>query len=86
MLRSELCDYSDAYIVVKGEGDKGDNDDKIRNKKLISKNIAPFRSCISEINNTFIDNVEEFDMVMPMYNLLEYSNNNSLTSGSLRNY
>ena len=86
MLRSDLCDYSDAYIVVKGGGDKGDNDDKIRNKKLIFKNIAPFRSCISEINNTFIDNVEEFDMVMPMYNLLEYSNNNSLTSGSLRNY
>ena len=45
-----------------------------------------FRSCISKINNTFIDNAEELDIVMPMYNLLEYSDNHSMTSGSLWNY
>ena len=80
-------DYSDPYIVVKGtiivEGDKYD---KTRNKKLIFKNSAPFRSCISTINNTFIDNAENLDIVMPMCNLLEYSDNYSITSGSLWNF
>ena len=82
-----FCDYSDPYIVVKGtiivEGDKYD---KTRNKKLIFKNGAPFRSCISTINNTFIDNAENLDIVMPMCNLLEYSDNYSITSGSLWNF
>ena len=87
MLRSDLCDYSDAYIVGKGTATvEGDDDDKKRNKKLTFKNNAPFRSCISKINNTFIDNAEDLDIVMPMYNLLEYSDNYSMTSGSLWNY
>ena len=87
MLRSDLCDYSDAYIVVKGTITvEGDNNANKRNKKLTFKNSAPFRSCISEINNTFIDNAEDLDIGMPMYNLLEYSNNYSMTSGSLWNY
>ena len=55
-------------------------------KKLTFKNNAPFRSCIAKINNTFIDNAEDLDVVMPMYNLLEYSGNCSVTLGSLRNY
>ena len=80
--------YSDAYIVVKGtitvEGNV--NDHKRRNKKLTFKNDAPFRSCISKINNTFIDNAEDLDFVMPMHNLLEYSKIFSITSGSLWNY
>ena len=59
---------------------------KKRNKKLTFKNSAPFQSCISKINNTFIDNAEDLDIVMPMYNLLEYSDNYSMTSGSLWNY
>ena len=59
---------------------------KKRNKKLTFKNNAPFQSCISKINNTFIDNAEDLDIVMPMYNLLEYSDNYSMTSGSLWNY
>ena len=63
-----------------------DNDDKARNKKLIFKNNAPFRSWISKINNTFIDNAEDSDIFMPMYNLLEYSDNYSMTSESLWNY
>ena len=82
-----FCDYSDPYIVVKGtiivEGDKYD---KTRNKKLIFKTSVPFRSCISTINNTFIDNAENLDIVMPMCNLLEYSDNYSITSGSLWNF
>ena len=55
MLRSDLCDYSDAYIVVKGIINvTGTNANNRRNKKLTFKNNAPFRSCISKINNTFI--------------------------------
>ena len=86
-LQSDFCDYSDAYIVVKGRITvEGDNDTKTNNKKLIFKNNVPFRSCISKINNTFIDNAEELDIVMLMYNLLEYSDNYSVTLGSLWNY
>ena len=55
MLRSDLCDYSDAYFTRKNKG--------------------PFKSCITKINNIFIENAENFDLVMPMYNLLEYNNN-----------
>ena len=87
MLRSDLCDYSDAYIVVKRIINVRDTIANNRiNKKLILKNNAPFRSCISKISNTFIDNVEDLDSVMPVYNLLEYSDNYSKTSGSLWNY
>ena len=62
MLISDLCDYSEAYIVVKG-----------RNKKLLFKNNVSFRSCIAKISNLFIDITEDFDIVIHMYNLLEYS-------------
>ena len=87
MLRSDLCDYGGAYIAVKGTITvEGYDDDKKRNKKLALKNNAPFRSCISKINNTFIDNAEDLVIVMPMYNLLEYSDNYSTTSGILWNY
>ena len=86
MIRSELCDYSDAYIVVKGtitvEG--AENIDK-HNRNLLLKNNAPFISCISKINNTLIDNAEDLDFVMPIYNLFDYSKNYSKTSGSLWN-
>ena len=91
MLRSSLCDYSDAYILVKGNitvnntaaaGAAANN----TNKKVIFKNCAPFTNCISKINNTQIDNAEYIDIVMPMYNLIEYSDNYSKTSGSLWQY
>ena len=86
MLRSDLCDYSDAYIFVKGTITvTGTNNDNRRSKKLVFKNKAPFRSCISKINNTFIDNAKDLDIVMPVYTLLEYSDNCSMTSGSLWN-
>ena len=87
ILRSDLCDYNDPYIVAKGnvtvEG--AENRDK-HNRVLVLKNNAPFLSCISKINNTLIDNAEDLDIAMPMYNLLEYSKNYSKTSGSLWNY
>ena len=71
------------HIFVKGRiTAEGDNDDKTRNKKLI-KNNAPFKTCIPNINIIFIDNAEDLDIVMPMYNLLEYSDNYSMTSVSL---
>ena len=87
MLISDLCDYSDAYIVVKGRiSNRGTNDVNRTNKKLTFKNNAPFRSCISKINNTFVDSTEDLHIVMLMYNLLEYSNNYSMKAGSLWNY
>ena len=61
---------------------RGTNATNIINKKLICKNNAPFRSCISKINSKFIDNAEDLDIIIPMYNLLEYSGNYSMTSGS----
>ena len=90
MLRSNLCDYADAYILVNGRitiTGAGDDvaarqADKIH-KGVTFKNCAPFVKCISIINNTEIDNVKDIDIVMPMYNLIEYSDNYSKTSGSL---
>ena len=91
MLKSSLCDYSDAYILVKGTisvnntaalGAGANN----TNKKVIFKNCAPFSNCISEINNTQIDNAKDIDIVMPMYNLIEYSDNYAKTTGSLWQY
>ena len=90
MLRSDLCDFSDAYIVVKGvitvTKTNGRDFIDIRNRFLAFKNNAPFTNCISKINNVLIDNAEDLDIVMPMYNLLEYSKNYRKTTGSLWNY
>ena len=87
MLRSDLCDFSDAHIVVKGDITlEGDNSANKRNKNFTFKNNAPFISCISKINGIKIDNAEDLDVVMPMYNLLEYSKNYRKTTGSLWNY
>ena len=72
-------------IVVKGRiSVKGIKIANGKNKKLNFKNNAPFRSCISKINNTFQDNAEDLDIVMPMYNLLECNDNYLMTSESLR--
>ena len=64
----------------------GTNDANEKIKNITFKNNASFMSCISKISNTFIDNAEDLDIVMPMYDLLEYRNNGSMTSGSLWNY
>ena len=86
MLRSDLCDFSDAYIIVKGSINVTDPDNNGYDKKLAFKNNVPFISCISKINNTLNYNAEDLDTVMPMYHLLEYSKNYSKTTGSLLNY
>ena len=90
MLKSSLCDYSDAYILVKGTISVNDTaaGDAINNnnRKVIFKNCAPFTNCISEINNTQIDNAKDIDIVIPMYNLIEYSDNYAKTTGSLWQY
>ena len=87
MLRSDLCDYSDAYVVVKGIiTAEGDNVAKTRNKTLTFKNNASFRSCIWKINNTFVDNPDHLDSIMSMYNLLECSDNYFMISGGLWSY
>ena len=65
---------------------EGDNNAKKRNKNLAIKNNAPFINCISKFNVVKIDNAEDLDVVMPMYNLLEYSKNYRKTTGSLWNY
>ena len=75
MLRSDLCDFSDAYIVVKGDITVTNPNNAKRNKAVAFKNNAPFINCISKINGVKNDNAEDLDVVMPMYNLLEYSKN-----------
>ena len=72
MLRSDLCDFSDAHIVVKGTITVTNPDNAKRNKSVAFKNNAPFINCISKINGVKVDNAEDLDVVMSMYNLLEY--------------
>ena len=76
MLRSDLCDFNDAYIVVKGNITVTNPDDaKKINKEVTFNNNAPFINCILKINGVKIDNAGDLDIVRPMYNLLEYSKN-----------
>ena len=93
MLKSSLCDYSDAYILVKGTitingagADAAARQADERDKGVAFKNCAPFTNCISEINNTQIDNAKDIYIVIPMYNLIEYSDNYAKTTGSLWQY
>ena len=77
MLRSSLCDYSDTYTLVKGNISVNNTTTagaavNKANKKVIFENCAPFTNCINKINNTQIDNAAYIDIVMPMYNLIEY--------------
>ena len=87
MLKSILCDYSDGYILVKGkiaitgaEDDAAARQADERDKGVAFKTCAPFTNCISEINNTEIDNGEDIDILMTLYNLPEYSDNYAKTS------
>ena len=104
MLRSDLCDFSDAYIVVKGNitvtkktftandfeapnntaanasATNTANDNALAERKLVFKNNASFINCVSKTNGVKIDNAEDLDVVMPMYNLLEYSKNYKKTT------
>ena len=90
MLSSSLCDYSDAYILVKGTitvpntGTAATPNN--RNKKVIFKNCVPFTDCVSEINSKEIDHAKDIDVVVLMHNLIEHSDNYSKTPGSLWQY
>ena len=86
MLRSDICVYSDAYIIAKGTITITDPNNNAYDKWLAFKNNAPLTSCILKINNTFIDNAEYLDIGMPMYNLIEYNKNYSKTTRSLWDY
>ena len=94
MLRSNLYDYSDAYILVKGTitvtapgvNNNANNISDKRNRPLILKNNAPFVSCITRINGELIEDANDLDTVIPMFNLLEYSKNYGKIIGSLYNY
>ena len=86
MLRLDMCDYSDPYIVVKGKIVVANPSNDTYDKKVAFKNNPPFTGCILKINDTLIDNAEDLDIVMPMNNLLEYSKNYRKTTGSLWNY
>ena len=87
MLRSDLRNYADAYILVNGTITvDGTNPRDRQNRPLVLKNNAPFISCITRINNELIEDAEDLDIVMPTYNLLEYSKNYRRTIRSLCNY
>ena len=93
VLRSNLCDYADAYIHVKGTititragADAAARQADEREKSVIFKNCAPFTKSINRINGTDINNAQDIDMLMPMHNLIEYSDTCSKTSGSLWKY
>ena len=80
VIKSSLCDYSDAYILVTGNitATSGDANDRVA-----FKYCAPFTKCITHINDELVDNVDDLDIIIPIYNLIEYSDNYSDTSGSL---
>ena len=94
MLRSNLCNYSDAYILVKGTitvtatgvNNNANNIRDKRNRPVILKNNTPFVSCITRINGELIEDNDDLYIIMSMYNLLEYSKNYRKTIGSLYNY
>ena len=79
--KSNLCDYSDAYIFVTGNITAAGDDTKVA-----FRNCAPFRRCVTHINGWLVETVENLDIIMPMYNLVEYSDNYADSSGSLRHF
>ena len=93
MLKSSLYDYNDAYILVKrrriitgAAANAAARQASERDKRVIFKNCSPFFNCKTDINNTEIDNAKDIDIVMPMYNFIEYSDNYSKISQSLWQY
>ena len=75
MFRSDLCDFRDAYIVVEGNVIVTNPEDAKRNKSIAFKNNTPFINCISKISGVQIENAEDLDVVIPIYNLLEFGKN-----------
>ena len=87
-MRNNSCDFNDAYIVVTGKiiATNPGNDDNVYNRKVSLKNSARFLNCTLKINSQLIENAQELDIVIPMYNLLYYSKNFRKTTGSFWNY
>ena len=81
VIKPNLCDYSDAYILVTGSiaATGGDG-----NTRVALKNCAPFTKCVTHINNEHVDGANNLDIIMPMYNLIEYSDKYSNHSGNLK--
>ena len=82
-MESSLCDYFDAYILVTGNITVTPNNAVTQ---VIFKNYAPFEKCSTEIAGTLVDEADFINITMAMYNLIEYSDNYSVTSGSLWNF
>ena len=80
VIKSNLCDYSDAYILVTGDITAANGN---ANRNVALKHCASFTKCVTDTNNEHVDNADNLAIVMPMYNLIEYSNNYSDTSGRL---
>ena len=78
-IKSSLCDYSDAFILVTGNITVAANNDT----DVAFKNCAPFSTCKTVTNDVFVEEANHIYIAMPMYNLIEYSDNYSETSGSL---
>ena len=92
VLRSSSCDYSNSYLLVKrtitirNTATQGAENNAANKNKVIFKNCVPFTNCISRITNTQVDNALDSDVVIPMYNVIEYSNNYSKRFGILWQY
>ena len=86
MLRSDLCDYNDAYLVVTGKVTVTHPNNDACDKKLVLKNSVPFFSCVLKISDTLAEYADDLDVVTLMYNILEYRKNYRKTTGSLWNY
>ena len=80
VIKPNLFDYSDAYIFVTGDITAANVN---ANTRVAFKNCAPFRRCVTHINHEYVETTENLDIIMPMYNLLEYSDNYADSSGSL---
>ena len=85
VLKPNLCDYADAYILVDGTI-RAEGAAVIANTRLVLKNCAPFTKCNLDINDEHVDTAENLDIVMPMYNLIEYSDNYQDSSATLYQY
>ena len=87
-LRNDLCDFNDAYIVVTGKitATNPGNDDNVYNRNVSFKNSAPFFNCTLRINSPLVEDAQDLDIVIPMYNVLYYSKNFKKTTGSFWNY
>ena len=80
MIQPNLCDYSDAYILVTGDITAANGN---ANTRVAFKNCSPFRRCVTHTNDEHVGTTENVDIIMPMYNLLEYSANYADSFGSL---